>query len=135
VARQRHTGVPGTPTEKEQFYARLLEEQAQSGVSQRELARRRRLPPTRLSWWKHEIARRQRARAGGSKQGGSTPALLPVKIVPAVSRLGQEPRPAPCAEERFEVRLAGSGHTVRVPGDFDPRLLALVVHTLEVVPC
>jgi hypothetical protein len=61
--------------------AALLAEQARSGLSLAEFARRRGMPAARLRWWKREI--QQRAKARGRRRGRlseNRPQLVPLSI-------------------------------------------------------
>lgn len=133
---QRLDSVPEDPTQTEEYYRRLLGDLARSGQTQREFARRQKIPAGRLAWWRHEIARRDRVR--GERAPAAAPALLPVRVVSGPPSLAEhELRSGRDREEEqpFEVRLAGSGHAVRIPAAFDPERLALLVRTLEVASC
>lgn len=132
MAQRRPDSVPRDPTETEQHYRELLEALARSGLTQRAFARRQRVPAGTLAWWRHELARRDKARA--SVAGGGEPVLLPVQVVDGGELLpGQHPGARPMGS--FEVRLARSGHEVTIPVAFDPGRLALLVRTLEVASC
>jgi len=138
-SRSRTRSVPKVPTEAERRYERLLAEQARSGVGLSEFARRRRLPASRLQWWKSELRRRAEARRAATEvspnstagAGEKPPALLPVRVTDAAgAALDSVGRRRSSARE-YEVCLAHSGHAVRIPAEFEPDQLSLLVRVLE----
>ncbi len=133
-SRTRTRGAPKAPTEAERHYEALLAEQARSGLGLREFARRRGLPASRLQWWRSELRRRAKARGGSRSEAGlagATPALLPVRVADAtgvaLSSAGRWTGPS----RGYEVCLAQSGHSVRIPEGFAPDQLSLLVRVLE----
>jgi hypothetical protein len=124
MAKMSLAPVPSSSTETEQLYRRLVEEQAASGLTQRAFSRAKGLGPTKLGWWKHEIARRDRLRAGASPV-----ALLPVKVVGARVDVRRSSLPITAAPD-FVVRVR-SGREIRVPSGFDAGELGRLVEVLE----
>jgi len=80
-----------------------------------------------LSWWRHELRRRDRARA----EGGAAPILLPVRV------LDVAPPPVPEAEGAtgYEVLLAGGRRVLRVPARFEPEAVRALVAAVEGATC
>lgn len=131
----------GSPTTTEIEYRRLLDAHEGSAETLRELADRRGVPYHRVRWWKSELARRDRLRAGGS--GGASAcaeppakrvAFVPVRLVPGGDRDEQRDVPPATWAAAYEVRLRG-GRRVRVPSGFEPSTLTALVAALEAVPC
>ncbi|HXV34793.1 MAG TPA: hypothetical protein VD769_12345 [Gaiellaceae bacterium] len=111
-----------TRTETEQFYRRLLGEQARSGLSTRAFAAERGVPAGTLSFWRHELKQRDAVRTGGSRKAHRS-RFVPVSIIGAVA-----PEAAPPATSRgvYEVEL-GRERVVRLPADFDAGRAAALV--------
>jgi len=135
----RETGsVAAEPTATEEYYRMLLSERRRGTL--KELACARGVSYSALTWWKHEIGRRDRLRAvalGGERGhgedgNGSRPRFLPVRLSPpsAVPALFD----GAAASGRFEVRLL-SGHAVAVPMAFDADGLRKLVAVLEETAC
>ena len=92
----------------------LLCEQAESGLSLRDFARRERIPETTLAYWKRQLR----------LVGAALPAedgFLPVSLVAARTAAG-------CAS--FELKWPG-GRQLSVPAGFDERELRRLVGLLE----
>jgi len=104
----------GNTAETEERYRRLLTEQARSGLSVRAFARTRGVPAGTLSFWKHELKKREVARASRSTSQAS---FVPVRIV------GQAE--APCSAG-YEVVLGGAV-VLRMPRDFEVSRVAALV--------
>jgi hypothetical protein len=126
MARMSKERASNAPTDVEQRYRRLLEEHAQSGLTQRAFAARKGVAATTLSWWKHEIGHRDRLRAG---RNGNGVHLLPVQVVTAALDRSRSKGPDPTRGE-FVVRLR-SGREVRVEHGFDAAELGRLVEVLE----
>ncbi|MEW5825770.1 MAG: hypothetical protein AB1778_02980 [Candidatus Bipolaricaulota bacterium] len=131
------------PTRAEERYRRLLA--GRNAEDLQALAAKEGLRATTLSWWRWELARRDRLRRG-RKSGGPTerracwkqgrsgtgmpaegPAFLPVRLAEAPSTSGGAPAGV------FAVRLHG-GREVCVPPAFDPEDLRRLVAVLEERP-
>lgn len=122
-----------TKAETEKFYRGLLAEQRRSGLSIRAFAETRGVPAGTLSFWAHELRKRDAAR-GGKATG---PTFVPVSVVDGPTFLAGSPKPAwptrPTRPARptparggYEVEL-GAGRVLRLPADFDEvRVAALV---------
>lgn len=136
----RERSAPTLPTTTEAEYRKLLGTQRASGGTLRTFAKRVGIPLGRLQWWKWELARRDRLRAGKSSAALEcvTPptevAFVPVRILPDIER-AECPDVRPMARAAaYEVLLRG-GRLVRVPGEFEPASLTALVAALEAVPC
>lgn len=108
-----------TKAKTERRYRQLLAEQQRSGLSLRAFARERGIPAGTLSYWKHELKRRDAAREGSE---GSRTRFLPVKIVP--------PTEEPAASEGYEV-LLGQGCVLRMPRDFEVERVAALLKAVS----
>jgi hypothetical protein len=84
-----------------------------SGLSQAAYCRRTRLTENDFSWWKREIARRDRC------AGTAAPAFVPVQVSAPQS-----------LSYAFEVSLRG-GRVLRFDARIDPAMLGAVVRVLE----
>lgn len=111
-------------------YRRLLEEHAKSGLTQREFAAKKGVPATTLSWWRGEIAHRDRLRSQGTGNGASLvkQRLVPVQIVTAT--MDRKSKASDPTAPEFVVRLR-TGREVRVRGGFDAMELRRLVEVLE----
>jgi hypothetical protein len=129
----------------------------ESGLTKKAYAARHGMKYSTLLWWCRELKGRDAARArrqeprdprrrGALRQ---IPGLVPVRIVGTASaprfagdsglserRQHQEPSLWPLAEpETGVIELVPFGHVrIRIPVDFDPRALRLLLDTLE-APC
>ena len=113
-----------TKEETERRYRWLLDEQARSGLSLRAFADERGIAAGTLSYWKHELKRRDGARRQHPRRRGeeSSPAFLPVKVIPAAEAFAA---PSACAGG-YEV-LLGRDCVLRLPKDFEvARVVALM---------
>lgn len=113
----------------EQKYRAILEGQAKDGLSREEAAARAGIKPSTLTWWRCELARRDRERLSVGKT--SSPALLPVRVRDA------EPvawTVRPTVSTPYEVVLV-SGRVLRVPRDFDAASVQALVRAVEAAPC
>ncbi len=125
MARRRGSrSVPAVATDVEREWIRRLEEFDRSGLSRAEFAEPRGITPSTLSWWRCEIARRERARArAGGRDRPS--ALLPVSI------LAPAPAPASTKTRMAPVEIVVRDQVViRVTAGFDPATLREVVEVL-----
>jgi hypothetical protein len=118
------TSASVPPSDTEQRYRRLLEEHATSGLTRQEFAAKKGVVASTLGWWKCELGRRDRMRAGAAD--GS---LLPVKFVAATFDRSRAAAPDARGCD-FVVRLR-SGREVRVGVGFDASELARLVEVLE----
>jgi hypothetical protein len=128
------TGGPATPVA--QRWARCLEDWKNSGLSQVDFCRRKKLSIYSLRWWKWRLGRdssRPGARAPVEDVAPQLPAVrpwfVPVEVVPGPRGQGD----APPQRSSIDVFLRGK-RRVRVVGEFDAALFARVVSTLEAVP-
>lgn len=114
-------------TPAESRYRRVFAER-RKGEPWAALAARAGVAPGTLSWWRHELRRRDAARKRSGREG---PALLPVRVV------APEPeRPAPLPETHgYEVVLASGRRVLRVPAGFDPAAVRALVAAVEGAPC
>ena len=90
-----------------------------SGLSQAAYCRREGLTANDFSWWKREIARRDRVATSATSATSATPAFVPVSVT--------LPRSAAYA---FELLLR-DGRALRFDGRVDPAALGAVVRELE----
>ena len=97
-------------------WARLVEDWKKSGQTVQDFAKRRGLPPRRLSWWKWRLA----ARSRGGEDG--------LRLVPVVAEPASVPGSMPATE--WEVVTAG-GHMLRLRGAMAAADVAVVLATLE----
>jgi hypothetical protein len=116
----------GPPDQLEQRYRRLLAEHAKSDLTQRDFAANKGVPATTLSWWRHEIARRDRIRAERNGKRAQPSSLVPVQLVTAAMDRQSDPTEA----VEFVVRLR-SGRVVRVRRGFDAGELRRLIEVLE----
>lgn len=114
--------MPRTAREEtERRYRQLLGEQVRSGLSVRAFAERRGVPAGTLSYWRHELKRRDVARAQPQRQASRT-SFLPVKVIASEETLAA-PSAAPGG---YEV-LLGRDCVLRLPRDFEiARVVALM---------
>ncbi len=120
----KEQAVPASPTPTELEHQRLLEPHRTNGEKLKEIAARHGIPLGRLRWWKSEIARRARWRAGLA-------AFVPVRIVDMDREAAPDARPR---GESYEVLLRGE-RVVRVPSGFLPSEVTALVAALEAAPC
>ena len=99
--------------ERVEHWRGLLQRWRESGLSQAEFCRRRRIPVWQLAWWKKRLA--AKSAAGG-------PAFVPVQVVAA---------PAP-AELELTLR---DGRVLRFGCSVEAAKLAEIVAALEALPC
>jgi hypothetical protein len=99
----------------EERYRRLLAEQARSGLSVRAFARTSGVPAGTLSSWKHELKKREAARA---TKGKTADLFVPVEVIDQA-----EP---PSGGAGYEVVL-GRALVLRLPRDFDVHRVAALV--------
>jgi len=137
--------MPTKTTKAERTYRRVLAEQERSGLSIRAFAAERGHSAGHLSWWRHEIRKRDAARASASAQAvrakpakktnpAATPAFLPVRVIGA-----EAPMPvtdsavtaAATAEGGYEVVVASGRRVLRLPRDFDVTRVAALVRAVE----
>ena len=97
-----------------------------SGLTQAAFCREHGLAPAELSWWKHELARRDQAFKTESsptpKRTTTRRAFIPVRISPSPAREG------------FELVLRG-GQTIRMGASFDETSLRRLLAVLENSRC
>ena len=97
-----------------------------SGLTQAAYCREHGLAPAELSWWKHELARRDQAlkteNAQAPKSKKAKRVFIPVRISPSPAREG------------FELVLRG-GQTIRMGASFDEAGLRLLLAVLENSRC
>ena len=128
-----------TRGEREEFWQKHLAQWRASGLSQAAYCRRHGVSAIQLSWWKHELARRQKRGAAGrpaaagpnqgrgpARQTSDTALFVPIRVAGA--------RGATADAGGFEVFLR-SGQRVRVPADFDSAGLRRLLAVLEGQPC
>jgi hypothetical protein len=104
------------PRRSAREWARLVEEWKKSGQTVNDFAKRRGLPPRRLSWWKWRLAARSRGGEDGLR-------LVPVVVEPPTSLPGVMPT-------EWEIVTAG-GHVLRLRGAMAATDIAVVLATLE----
>lgn len=111
-----------TKAETERFYREILAEQRESGLSVRAFGKARGIPAGTLSFWRHQLRKRDTARRGKRK---TKPAFVPVQVV---EESATRPAPVtPCAG--YEVDLGG-GRVLRLPADFDDGRVAALVRAV-----
>jgi hypothetical protein len=93
----------------------VLEAWRRSGLPLERFARQRGLVAQRLWWWKHKLARAEKATALSA-----APALLPVRMTSEASRRGEP-----------VTVLLRTGHMLKVAHGFDEDAFARVVALLE----
>lgn len=101
---------------KEARWRKHLQRQLRSGMTAREFCRQHGLAESAFYFWRSEIERRDR-------QVRVEPAFVPV-VVEALA-----------TESVIEVKLASSGHLVRVRADFDAETLKQLLALLEASAC
>lgn len=109
--------TPPEETETEREWRALLAEQVKRGLGTNEFAAMRGVRAAALTWWRGEIARRDRDRG---QARGST--LMPVRVTPM---FGTAASPA------LEVVVRPGERVVRVPPGADLAQLRAVVEALE----
>ena len=118
------TQIPSPPvTERERFWAALIEERAVSGQTLREFAAEKGVVASTLAWWGSEIKRREARRDGRPLPRRPKKKVAPIPLVPVTIADDK-------ANSVFEVALPG-GAAVRVPADFDTDSLRRLVEVLE----
>ncbi len=110
-------------TPRAKYWRRRIKEWANSGLTQAEFCRQRKLSLPSFSWWKWELTRRERLSA--------QPKFLPVRVVDTVE---QGKAPSEDQDGIFEVILQ-QGYRIRVPGQFDPEALLRLLNVLEASKC
>ena len=122
---QAATAVVGRQAREPQWRERVAAWRA-SGQTQAAYCREHGLTPAELSWWKHELARRDQALKTESsptpKPTKTRRAFIPVRISPSPAREG------------FELVLRG-GHTIRMGASFDEAGLRRLLAVLENSRC
>jgi len=108
-------------TPAEDRYRKLFAERRR-GESLVALAARCGVAPGTLSWWRHELRRRDRAR---TESRTTVPALLPVRILDAPTR----------RVTSYEIALSGGRRVIRVPEGFDPSAVCALVAAVEGASC
>ena len=120
----------------ERFYRRLLAEAQRSGQSLRVFAAERGVPAGTLSWWRHELKRRDAAvasvvkeKAEGAKMAPK-PSFVPVSVVDATATARSVvAASAMRGGDGYEVEL-GAGRVLRLPHDFDDARVAALVRAV-----
>ena len=113
---------------KEQFWRDTVQQQKHSGLSIRAFCDQESLKPGAFSWWRRELAKRDREKqttTSRPKQREASP-FVPVQLVPD-----------PSQNQNFtaiEIVLP-AGPTVRVPSGFDTQALTGVLDVLESRSC
>ena len=120
-----------TKAETERFYREILAEQRESGLSVRAFGKAQGIPAGTLSFWRHQLRKRDAARRGKRKP---KPGFVPVRVVE-----GRAASPVPRAEPTnatppsggggYEVDLGG-GRVLRLPADFDDGRVAALVRAV-----
>ena len=111
---------------KERFWRKAIQRQGRSGLSIREFCDRENLKPGAFSWWRRELAKRDRERQALNPDQKTETSFVPVQVVPD----SLQPQTPPAIEIVFP-----SGPTVRVPSDFDAQALKGVLEVLESRSC
>ncbi len=115
-----------TKAETEKLYRGLVAELDASGLTQREFAEKRGVPAGTVSFWKHELKKRDAAaKARKSKKKPSKPKFVPVSVVPAPKPV----EPAAKAAEGYEIVL-GPDRLLRLPAGFDEGRVAALVRAV-----
>jgi hypothetical protein len=115
-----------TKAETEKLYRGLLAELDASGLTQREFAAKRNVPAGTLSFWKHELKKRDAAaKARKSKKRPSKPKFVPVSVVDAAKPV----EPVAKATEGYEIVL-GPDRVLRLPAGFDEGRVAALVRAV-----
>lgn len=125
---RRIASKTGHETPAEARYRRLFAER-RTGESWAALAARAGVAAGTLSWWRHELRRRDAARKRSGPEG---PALLPVRVVAAETPASPSPSPDP---HGYEVVLAGGRRVLRVPVGFEPGAVRALVAAIEGASC
>lgn len=120
----------GHETPAEARYRRLFAER-RTGESWTALAARAGVASGTVSWWRHELRRRDAAR---KRSGGESPTLLPVRVV-ASATLAPPPPVSPPETHGYEVVLAGGRRVLRVPVGFEPGAVRALVAAIEGASC
>jgi transposase-like protein len=113
--------------ETEKFYREFLAEQDRSGLSVREFAEKRGVPPGTLSFWRHELKRRDAAAGARKPKRVSKPKFVPVSVVGAA-----EAPKAPTSDRPragYEIVL-GQDRVLRLPAEFDEKRVAALVRAV-----
>jgi hypothetical protein len=108
-------------------WAELVSAWEASGQTSRDFASSRGITESSLRWWKTELSRRARKRAGrrslGPRDRGETPSVALARVV----REGDAPPPSSAA-----IELMVAGVRIAVAPGFDGELLRQVVRALSV---
>lgn len=105
---------------RERRYRRLFAAHARSGLSLRAFAEDRGIPPGTLSYWKHELKRRDATRAPEKE---NSVRFLPVKVVPPTMT-------PPATAVGYEV-LLGRDCVLRLPRDFEVARVAALMKAVS----
>ncbi len=106
---------------REAFWRRVLEEQANSGVTVADFCERHLLSKTKYYWWKRQL-RSKRGKPLDARPSERAPSFVPVTVRPQPASGGPQ--------YPFEVQLCGM-RVLRVSGDFDGESLRRLLAVLE----
>lgn len=120
----RRQGTVRTQTERRM--RKLLAECRRSGLTQAAFARRHRMTPGLLAWWKHEIRRRDEQRV---RQDEPT-SFVPVEVSPSVTATPSGTSLVFGSGLDFGVELV-NGIRIQVPAHFDGDALKQLVEVLR----
>ena len=134
--------MPTKKTKAERTYRRVLAEHERSGLSIRAFAAERGHSPGHLSWWRHEIRKRDAARESLRQERptpakrtrlAATPAFLPVRVIGDEGRapVADSAVTAASCEGGYEVVVASGRRVLRLPRDFDVVRVEALVRAVE----
>lgn len=103
-------------------WARAVSRYERSGLTAKAFAAREGLKATSLSWWKWKLGSEAMDEAKTPAPSASTATTTFLELRAASSRTASAP---------FELLLAESGHTLRVPADADLDAMCCIVDALE----
>lgn len=133
-------------SDRARYWRQLVSAWEESGLSQADFCRRRRIKAVTFGWWKRKLRgtgrkRRRRVHRGAGKPWtrrdvGFVEVALPGGVLAADSvgsASSNVPRTriaSPIGPSRYEIALSG-GRVIRLPQDFDPAVVSRLIAVVE----
>jgi hypothetical protein len=111
-----HLNITATGAGRRFFWRRMIRQWKNSGQTQAEFCRRKRLSLWALRYWRDKLPAKELVQERKSRAS-----FLPVRVIPT-------------SETGLEVQLR-SGQVLRVHQDFDPEILKKLISVLEAPTC
>lgn len=112
-----------------QYWRRTIAQWKDSGLTQTEFCRQRKISLPALRWWKWKLAQDESQKW--------QPAFLPIRIVDAEGREDSLSTSMPAhatSDTVFEI-ISHQGYLIRIPMNFEQEALVRLLKTLEVASC